>query len=57
MLEQFKRMLREVLKDDEIFDLIAQGFRKTHTSLVKAGFTEDQATQIVASQGMGIRGN
>jgi len=54
MLEQTKEALKEFVEDDEIFDLLAKGLKKCHGSLVKAGFTEEQATLIVASQGMGI---
>ena len=57
MLEQLKKKLREVVADDELFELVAQGLKKTHSSLVKAGFTEEQATQIVAHQGMSVKGN
>ena len=57
MLEQLKEMLKEVVADDELFDLMAQGLKKAHGALIKAGFTEEQATQIVAHQGMSIKGN
>ena len=56
MLERFKEMLREFVEDDELFDLVAQGLKKSHNALIKAGFTEDQATQIVAHQGTGVSG-
>lgn len=57
MLEQLKEMLKEMIADDELFDLAAQGMKKCHKALVKAGFTEEQATKIVASQGMGVKMN
>ena len=57
MLEQLKEMLSEVIADDELFDLIAQGPKKMHSSLIKAGFTEGQATIIVAHQGTSIKSN
>jgi hypothetical protein len=55
MLKQLKEMLKEVVADDELFDLIAQYHRKAHKALIKAGFTKEQATQIVAHQGVGVK--
>lgn len=48
-------MVRMMVEDDELFDLTAQLLKKSHTALIKAGFTEEQATTIVAGQGTGIK--
>jgi len=55
MLKQLKEMLRLMIEDDEIFNLAAQLLRKSHSALIGAGFTEEQATTIVAGQGTGIQ--
>lgn len=55
MLEQLKEMVRMMVEDDELFDLTAQLLKKSHSALIKAGFTEEQATTIVAGQGTGIK--
>lgn len=55
-MDELKEMLREMLKEDELFDLGAQLLKKTYDSLIKTGFTEEQATQIVAGQGLAIKG-
>lgn len=55
MLEQIKELLREFIADGEVFDLVAQGLKKSHEALIKAGFTEAQATQVIAGQGMGLK--
>lgn len=52
---QTKAMMRMILEDDELFELSALLLKKSHSALVKAGFTEDQATVIVAGQGTGIK--
>ena len=54
MLEMVKELLDQLENDDEYFDKVARVAKKMHDSLVKAGFTEEQAVQIVASQGIGI---
>lgn len=57
MLEQLKEMLKEVAADDELFELMAKSMKKLHGALIKEGFSEEQATLIVASQGVGMKGN
>ena len=57
MLEQMKEMLRMVMEDDELFELMAQILKKSHSALITAGFSEEQATTIIASQGSGIKAN
>jgi hypothetical protein len=57
MLEDMKEMMKGIIADDEFFDLMAQGMKKAHDALVRAGFTVQQATAIVAQQGIGFKGN
>ena len=54
MFEEMKVLLKEMLRDDELRALGAQVFRKSFEAYVKEGFTDEQAIQIVASQGAGI---
>jgi len=52
MIERIIDMLREMEECDELFfDISARLLKKNFDALVKAGFTEDQATRIVAGQG------
>ena len=53
MFEMMKEQLQEMLAEQELFDLTAQVLKKMHDEMVKAGFTESQATTIVAGQGLG----
>lgn len=55
MLEQLKEMLRAMGDDPELFPLMAQTMKKGYDALVAAGFTEEQATRIIAGQGMGAK--
>lgn len=57
MLEETKDMVRMMVEDDELFDLIAQLLKKSHAALIKAGFTEKQATAIVAGKGTSVNTN
>lgn len=50
--ERLKAIVKDVVDDGELIDLTAKGLKKTHTALQKAGFSEEQATLIVAHQGM-----
>ena len=47
-------LLRAIGKSDELFYTLADMLKKFHDALMKAGFTEEQATQIVA--GFAARG-
>lgn len=53
MLDAIKEMLREVVADDEFFNLVAQANMRAYAALVNVGFTKSQAIQIVAAQGVG----
>ncbi len=55
MIEQMKEMLRTLGDDPELFSLLARTMKKGYDALVVAGFTEEQATRIIAGQGMGIK--
>lgn len=55
MMEELLEMLREYEQNDEIFETLARMMRKMYDALIKAGFTPEQAMQIVASQGAGIK--
>lgn len=54
MLDDLKEMLKEVVADDELFELLARGMRKSFNALVAQGFTEEQAMRIVVEQGMSV---
>ncbi len=55
LLKNFRKIFMEILADNEVFDLGAQVLKKSHIALIKAGFTEEQATVIVAKQGSGFK--
>lgn len=46
-VENILNMLRGINESPEFFDMVASMMKKLHEALIKAGFTEDQATQIV----------
>lgn len=54
LFQQTVQMFQEIEKQDELFDVTARVMHKFYLSLCKAGFTEEQAAQIVAAQGTGI---
>jgi len=54
MIEQFLEMLNSVEKSDEFFKVSASIAKKSFDAYVKAGFTEDQAMQIIVHQGLGL---
>jgi hypothetical protein len=57
MIEQLKEMIRELAEDDEIMHLVARAMRKFYNSLIDAGFTPEQAMEIIISQGLGFKAN
>lgn len=48
--EQIKNLLAEMNADNELFAIWAQHLMKASLALIEAGFTAEQATQIVAQQ-------
>jgi hypothetical protein len=57
MIEMAKEMIKDILKDDELFDLSAKILWKTYNALRKSGFDHDSAIQIVAHQGSIVKGS
>jgi hypothetical protein len=55
MVERLLEMMREVMENDEFFELQANMIKKFYDALVTAGFTEEQALKIVAGQGIGLK--
>jgi hypothetical protein len=46
-VENILDLLRGINESPEFFDMLASMMKKLHDALIKAGFTEDQATHIV----------
>lgn len=57
LMDQIKEMMESMLENDELIDLGSKLMKKTFDSLVAAGFNGEQAIQIVAHQGFGIKMN
>ncbi|KKR48950.1 MAG: hypothetical protein UT86_C0002G0125 [Candidatus Magasanikbacteria bacterium GW2011_GWC2_40_17] len=55
MVEDLLEVLKEVVESDELFEVLARATKKAYDAMVKAGFTEEQATRIVAGQGVGFK--
>lgn len=49
-MEQMLNMLKEILKQDEMFTLSAQITKKTIDALMKEGFTRQEAIELVRAQ-------
>ena len=47
-VEKILTMLKGINASDEFFEMVAGMMKKLHDALIKAGFSEDQATQIVS---------
>lgn len=54
MLDEVIEFMETLEADDRLFEVMARIIKKFHNALVKEGFTDDQATRIIASQGAGI---
>ena len=52
VIEQVTAFLRLVARSKKLFKAEARALKNMHDSLIEAGFTEEQATQIVACQGL-----
>lgn len=50
MLEQLKEMLRDMLKDEELFDLMAKVNMVYFEALTKQGFSREEAVEICSRQ-------
>jgi len=48
MVDNILKMLKRFNETDEFFETVASMMKKLYDALVKAGFSEDQAAQIVA---------
>ena len=57
MLEQANEMMEAIFEDEHFLPNIAKLMRKFFDELVKAGFTEEQATRIAASLQITKRSN
>lgn len=49
-MEQMLKMLKEILKQDEMFTLSAQITKKTIDALMNEGFTRQEAIELVRAQ-------
>jgi hypothetical protein len=57
MIEQLKELMKEFLEDEEIFPMIAKAMMRMKRELVIAGFTEEQAMQMLVAHGFGFNAN
>ena len=48
VVEMILHMLKQLNESDEFFDVVASMMKKLYDALLREGFTEDQAVQIVA---------
>lgn len=51
MIEEIKKLLEEMVEDEELFMLAAKIRRKTYLALVAQGFSEEEALEITARSG------
>jgi RecJ-like exonuclease len=54
MFDDVLKQLKEFEEHDELMDTVARITKKTYDALIRAGFTDEQATIIVAGQGTGL---
>jgi hypothetical protein len=57
MIEIAKEMIKDILKDDELFDLSAKVIWKSYSALRNNGFDHDSAILMVANQGSLVKGS
>ncbi len=55
MFDQLEGMMEEIMKRDSLFETLGKAYKKTLDSLIAAGFTREEAVQIIANQGMGMK--
>jgi O-methyltransferase involved in polyketide biosynthesis len=48
MIKMILAMLKQLNENDEFFEVVASMMKKLYDALLEAGFTKQQATQIVA---------
>jgi len=57
MIEELKELMKEFLADEEIFPIVAKAMMRMKREFVIAGFTEDQAMQMLVAHGFGFNAN
>ena len=55
LVEMILEMLQGINESEEFFETVASIMKKLYDALLRAGFTEEQATRIVA--GFAAKGN
>lgn len=55
MMQEMVEMLKAMVEDETLLPTVAKGYKKMYDSLVAEGFSQEQAMQIVSSQGMGVK--
>jgi hypothetical protein len=55
MFDEVIDVLRAAEKNDDLFTLSASLIKKSFDALIEVGFSEEQATRIVASQGAVVK--
>lgn len=53
--EDMREIMKAFADDKEFFPAIAKAYKKMYDSLVDAGFSPEQAMQIVCSQGLSAK--
>lgn len=57
MLDEIKTMFTKILEDDEFFQKYAALLKKSFDAMVAAGFTRDEAIELLKTQGTGLNTN
>lgn len=55
MIQDLKDMMNLLNSDPELWDTIAKSYKNAYDALLRAGFSADQAMQIISRQGTGIK--